>query len=259
MSISDTNKTELVGAFRSISLSDLSQRAAMLERLDRKYIVDSDMLSRLLKGTSESFSALEIAGARTFSYRTVYYDSSDRQSYRDHHQGRRLRSKVRLRHYVDTGATFAEIKLKDRRGMTVKSRLELSTNDVYALTNEAEEFIKNTYRSQYRREFPHALLPTVKIDYDRTTLVADIGGERLTIDSQLRFAEGETAIDVGSDLFIVETKSANGNGLADRILRTLHQHPVQHCSKFCVATALLDRSLKNNRFRPVLRRFGSHV
>lgn len=256
MFISSINSSDLVSEFRPVTLSDLNQRAAMLERLDQKYVVNADILAKALTPLSSAFSALEISGIRGFEYHTVYYDNQDRQSYLDHHQGRRRRAKVRLRHYVDAGLTYAEVKLKDRRGMTVKSRLAIPSGDLHTLPEDAAEFVQKHHRALYGRDLGYDLEPVLRVDYTRTTLVADQGGERLTIDSTLKFSERGVDLSINPDLYIVETKSANGNGLADKVFRSLHQHPVEHCSKYCVGTALLHGQMKSNRFRSAMRKLA---
>ncbi len=78
----------------------------------------------------------------------------------------------------------------------------------------------------------------------------------MTIDSGLCFKAGAVTRSVGDDLFIVETKSANGNGLADKILRHWHQHPTKQCSKYCVGMSMTGAVTKYNRFRPALSKLG---
>ena len=56
------------------------------------------------------------------------------------------------------------------------------------------------------------------------------------------------------DMFILETKSARGNGIADKILRAEHLHPTKSCSKYCVGMAALGLVSRHNRFLPALRR-----
>lgn len=254
MYISDISRTDILSSFDPVSLHTLIARAAMLERLDQKYVVDRPVLDRALMNMRGAFSALEIQGTRSFEYRTVYFDSFDRRSYHDHHQGRRRRAKVRVRHYVDAGSTFAEVKLKDRRGITVKQRLPLETDNLFHLTDQAIDFVHQSYRDLYAKEFAYELRPVLAVVYKRITLVANAGGERMTIDSALSFSAGEKDVAVSPDIFIVETKSANGNGLADKVFRALHQHPMEHCSKYCVGTALLHEDVKSNRFRPAIKK-----
>lgn len=256
MSIIASTDTLLQRGFAPISLQSLNGKAAMLERLDNKYVVDGSVLRQAAGDLAQAFDMLEIDGLRAFTYETCYFDDVERRSYFDHHQGRRQRAKVRVRRYVEAGLCFLEVKLKDKRGVTVKKRLDRDPASFGTLDDAALDYVDKVYRAQYGQAFPHTLSRVVDMRYRRMTLVAKQGGERMTIDSGLQFIAADAHHAVGSDLFILETKSANGNGVADGILRGLHQHPTKRCSKYCVATAMLDPTTKHNRFLPALRKLG---
>ena len=243
--------------FDPISLAALNSKAEMLERLDNKYVVDAAVLRRAICEFAEHFDILEIGGRRAFTYETCYFDDARRQSYFDHHQGRRQRAKVRIRKYIEAGLCFVEIKLKDKRGVTIKKRLSYDAGKFGTLDAAALAYIQNTYFEHYGQAFPHELSRVVDMRYVRMTLVAKEGGERMTIDGQLRFFDPTSSHAVDDVVFILETKSARGNGIADRILRRLHQHPTKHCSKYCAAIAVLNEGTKHNRFLPALRKLRS--
>jgi hypothetical protein len=252
-----TSTDSLVAPFRPIGLDALNARAAMLERLDNKYIVTADTLAQALADLSDDFDVLEIDGRRAFSYDTCYFDDAERRSYHDHHQGRRRRMKVRIRRYNDAGLCFVEVKLKDRRGTTVKRRLRCPNENFGRLDTAALAHVEQSYRALYGEPFERALEPVLSMRYRRITLVARAGAERLTIDGSITFAAAAGREDgTGDDTYIVETKSANGNGLADAVLRRLHQHPTNGCSKYCVGMSLTGAVTRFNRFRPALRKLG---
>lgn len=247
----------LYGGFRSISLEGLNAKAAMLERLDNKYVIQGAVLRRLLPPLAQAFDVLEIDGRRSFTYETCYFDDPERRSYHDHHQGRRQRMKVRVRRYVDAGLCFVEVKLKDRRGITVKKRLACSPERIDRLDEAALAHVRHCHQALYGRPFDRLLEPVLQMRYQRATLVAREGGERMTIDTGIQFfGHGEPRA-TGSDIFIVETKSAHGHGLADAILRAHHQHPTNGCSKYCVGMSATGAVHKFNRFRPALRKLGA--
>ena len=89
------------------------------------------------------------------------------------------------------------------------------------------------------------------------TLVAKEGGERMTIDRSMVFMDGTGTYRVGEELVIVETKSGNANGIADKILRALHQHPTNSASKYCVSLAALRKVSKYNKLLPALRKLDA--
>lgn len=92
--------------------------------------------------------------------------------------------------------------------------------------------------------------------YRRTTLVARAGGERMTIDTDLHFSAQGKALSTGPDVFILETKSENGRGLADRLLRVAGERPAGRCSKYCIGLAATGQVNRYNHFLPTLRRLG---
>lgn len=244
-----------LAAFSPISLAALNAKAAMLERLDNKYIIPAAQMALALDALQPLFDVLEIDGKRSFTYATRYFDDDDRRAYFDHHQGRRKRCKIRLRRYLDAGFSYLEVKLKDTRDVTVKRRLPVPY-DLQVLDESCLAFIETCYRDQYGEAFGRPLRASVEMQYDRITLVAREGGERMTIDSGLGFWSGRMAVNVAPDMVIVETKSARANGMADKVLRRLHLHPTPRCSKYCVAMAALGEVTRANRFLPALKRLN---
>jgi len=241
--------------FGTISLDALNAKAAMLERLDNKYIVSAARLLPAFERFAELFDVLEIDGKRAFTYATQYFDDADGRAYLDHHQGRRKRWKVRVRNYVDAGFSYLEVKLKDRRDMTIKKRLKLDSPTGH-LSAECMAFIDACHAEIYGTPLGRDLSPAIGMQYERITLVAREGGERMTIDTRLAFHGDDVARLAGEDMFILETKSARGNGIADKILRDAHLQPTARCSKYCVGMAALGLVEKKNRFLPALRRLN---
>lgn len=240
-----------------ISLAALNAKAAMLERLDNKYVVRGPALQAIVADLARSFDVLEIDGQRSFTYETCYFDDPDLRSYFDHHQGRRQRMKVRVRRYVEAALCFVEVKLKDKRGMTIKKRMPYAPEKFGMLDEAALAHVRRSHEAVYGRPFERALAPVLSMSYRRTTLVAREGGERMTIDREIRFQGGEGPQGPSDDVFIVETKSAHGHGLADVVMRRHHQHPTHACSKYCVGMSVTGAVSRYNRFLPALRRLGT--
>lgn len=249
----DTNIANTLAGFDPISLDDLTGKAAMLKRMDNKYILTADALKPALEEFSEHFEVLEIGDKRAFTYATNYYDDPEMRGYFDHHQGRRKRCKVRVREYVDAGFSYLEVKLKGKRKITVKKRLKV-VDQTDPLNSEALDFIEEQYRSIYDEGFGKTLHPVIAMRYERITLVAKEGGERMTIDTSLHFEANGKSRKVQPDMFIVETKSARGNGIADKILRGVHLHPTRRCSKYCIGMASTGAVARHNRFLPALKK-----
>jgi hypothetical protein len=249
----DPRIAQSLNRFGTISLDGLNSKAAMLERLDNKYIVSADRLLPAFARFADLFDVLEISGKRAFTYATDYFDDEGAQGYHDHHQGRRKRCKVRIRNYVDAGFSYLEVKLKDLRDATVKKRLKLP-RPMRSLCADSLAFIDACHAEMYGLPLGRHLLPVIGMEYERITLVAREGGERMTIDTRMAFRAANAERDAAPDMFILETKSARGNGIADKILRAEHLHPTKNCSKYCIGMAALGLVSRRNRFLPALKR-----
>lgn len=251
-----SNIDQFAAAFSPISLEHLNDKAEMMARIDNKYVVPGEDLLALAQDLSESFDILDISEQRAFTYDTRYFDDADCSAYYEHHQGRRRGFKVRARSYVDAELCFLEVKVKGSRGQTEKYRMPYDPTHLASLTSEAVDFARTTYSRQYDKPFTYELHPSLDVRYQRMTLVAHHGGERMTIDTDLSFKSPDRSIATGTRVFIVETKSANGRGLADRLLRAKGQRPMRRCSKYCIGMAATGRVSKYNRFLPTLRKLG---
>ena len=244
-----------VDGFAPISLPELESHAALQMRVDRKYIVDFDTLEQLLSRLGDDYLALEIDGERLQEYDSVYFDTPALMGYRHHLQGRRKRFKCRTRLYGGT-ACFFDLKLKGRRGQTVKSRLPLPALAHGSLTTDATAFLKRELLHEYGYAAPAQLLPTLHNSFARLALTHVSRPERLTLDFGLvlgRVESGER-YRMRPDHVLIETKSAASLGTVDRLLPRLGARPLTMCSKYCLGLALAHPGLPTNPYRALLRR-----
>ncbi|MFE1770936.1 polyphosphate polymerase domain-containing protein [Streptomyces sp. NPDC059008] len=245
-----------------LSLDEVNERSALLARFDRSYLVPAETFTRVIgrltapQQRGRPLRALAIDGRRAFRYHSVYYDTPGLRSFHDHRQGRRLRFKIRERVYEDSGERQYEIKLKGRRGDTVKHRRPLTGADT-PLDPAHQAFLAATLERAYAIAAPAILHPSLSTDYLRATFVGD--GERITCDAGLVCIDLRTqqAVHCATDLVLVETKSTGHLTDADRVLHAHGLHPAVF-TKYCGALAALHPSLPANRWRRAARRaFGA--
>ncbi|BDZ62541.1 hypothetical protein GCM10025873_23320 [Demequina sediminis] len=105
----------------SVALAQLESEAALLTRVDRKYIVAPAVWADVMAAIP-AMRALEIDGARDFGYSSIYFDTPELESYAAAAHRRPSRYKVRIREYLDTGGRSIEVKLRSAKGETVKHR-----------------------------------------------------------------------------------------------------------------------------------------
>jgi len=247
--------------FASITLEETNRLARMLSRVDNKYTVNAARFEEFAGTIGNDFAVLAIEGRTHFTYTSCYYDD-DYACYHDHHQGRRQRFKVRTREYVDTGARYFELKFKGRRGITEKHRAECDYLVSPRLPDHHLQMLRELHQSQYRRPMPYALRPTLVVGYRRCTLVALAGGERVTVDYGISFAppeHGDPPVRIGENFIIVETKSADGRGIADRVLKSLRVRQASNCSKYCIGVNLTGAVRKGNNFLTTVNQVRRNV
>lgn len=240
-----------------VSLAAVDERAALLDRQESKYVVPAKLIGPTLDRLHGDFDALTIDDRNVFGYDTVYFDTEDLLAYRQHAGGRRLRFKARSRRYIDSDLCFAEIKLKGRRDRTIKHRIRIPAGDHGMGTAAAADFFSAAVVDTYGPKHVPTLVPTLRMRFDRVTLVGTSGPERVTIDHGLRFVTptGQRAA-ATDDLVIVEVKSVNGHGAADRVFRATGRRG-ERCSKYCIGLNLVRPGLRNNAFKRSIGRFAA--
>ncbi len=244
-----------LAGWRNISLSDLNQRAALLDRAESKYVFSSDTFNTVLQRLRPDFEVLVINDRSTFTYDTTYYDTSSLLLYRQHAQGKRLRLKVRSRHYVDNGLCYFELKLKGQRDRTIKERTPYRVEDTNCVTREAQQYLNDCVLATYGGPFREHLGVSLAMRFQRITLVGTRRPERMTIDFGLQFAvPGGPVIDAPSDTLIVEVKSPDGRGRADEVFRSIGARQ-DTCSKYCIGLNMARDDLPYNAFNRTLKTY----
>ena len=231
--------------FSPIYLEELGE-ASLMDRLETKYIFRRGQILYILPLLENDYRVLEIKGQQICSYRTVYYDTADFHFFQQHQKGSSQRWKIRQRTYLDSQANFLEVKFKDNRKRTRKSRVEAEFNLDHILDNEKAFLSANAPFSQ------EELDPKLEVCYTRTTLVKNDGQERVTLDSQLCFSNGRHSRDLDG-LMVAEIKQAAYNSRSPFMahIKTGGVRPSSF-SKYCIGISLLYPEIKHNRFKPIL-------
>lgn len=237
----------LLDRFEPVSLAQMDA-VALLDRTDTKYVMRSGQLYAALAGLNADYRVLQIDGVRLHPYRTLYFDTADFAMYMRHHDGRRLRFKVRSRQYVESRRSFLEVKVKTGRERTSKRRIETG-GLVTTLTPDASRFVAG----QVDRLDGVALQPRLWNSFLRVTLVSTREPERLTLDLDLRFdRDGQPADLPGVAIAEVKQQGVNRGSPFVRQMRALGIASTGF-SKYCIGAALLYPELKHNNFKGKLR------
>ncbi|MFK0007910.1 polyphosphate polymerase domain-containing protein [Paenarthrobacter sp. NPDC090520] len=237
----------------AVGLEELTTEAALLTRVDRKYLVPSASARRIFAGFTTEARVLEMDGSRTFAYDSVYFDTPELDSYMMAAHGRRRRFKVRTRTYVDSAVSFLEVKTEGARKATVKERIPYEPCDRDRLTDEGLAYVNETLAAAIGDVEFGPMEPVLSTAYHRTTLYLPDSGSRATIDTDVTWQRPDGQPWVLDNAVVVETKSGSAPGPLDR---HLWAHGVRPCriSKFATGMAALHPELPANRWNQTLRR-----
>lgn len=203
-----------------------------------------EVLLQFLTTNQDLWAPVAVAGLETQRYETEYFDTADLDLFHAARLQRPLRSKVRVRHYLDTGDTFCEVKSRNPRGETIKLRQPWTGS-----FSEARPFLEASLGPL--NPLIDQLVPTARTAYERLAMTLVAGG-RMTVDRHLRVGAHSALthhlFEEGSELVILETKSPDQSPTQiDRILWDSHHRPVS-LSKYALAIVSFRPDLPLNRW-----------
>ena len=230
-----------LSGFTSISLEEMNG-VSLLKRVDTKFLTTSSELSELLPYLYSDYQILEIDGNRLMNYSTLYFDTQDLRCYKEHHNGKAKRHKVRIRKYVESDICFLEVKEKQNSGMTNKVRCSIDDFET-SLSTESKQFIEKATKKDWE------LKPALHNYFQRFTLVNTQRSERVTIDLGLKYKTDATTKQF-KNVVIVEVKQEKQNTRTPiySILKSNRIRTVSF-SKYCMGVSTVFTDIKSNKFK----------
>lgn len=237
--------------FAPISLAEMAD-VSLLDRIDTKYLLRISNLYAVLGQVRADYLILDINHVRLNRYHTVYFDEQDFTFYKQHHNKRANRYKVRARQYVDTNLAFFEVKHKTNKKRTIKTRLPLA-DGIDNPDTDIDAFI-DAFVEHHVPVCSNHLEPKLWNDYLRLTLVGKMHPERVTIDLDLSFGHDQSQVNLPG-FAIAEVKQAHFSQTS-AFIRQMRQRGIRQISfsKYCAGVSLLYEGLKSNNFKPVMRK-----
>ena len=229
--------------FDKTTLAEMNS-VSLMKRVDTKFILKESQLLEVLSKLYDDYKILEIDQERLMKYSTLYFDSENKKCFKDHHNGKLNRYKIRMRKYLVSDICFLEIKKKNNLGITNKIRRQIKDFETN-LTSESKDFItKNNINNLL-------LEPSLYNNFSRMTLVNKNESERITIDVDLSFSFGtdEKKFD---KLVVVEIKQEGKrlNTTINRALKSMSILPTNF-SKYCIGISNIIDNIKSNRFKEI--------
>lgn len=231
-----------------VATEELIAERQLLRRIDSKYVVPARALFDLLGGLDGAYAALRGARGVLARYSSLYLDTLDLRCFHDHRRGKRIRHKVRIRHYDDRALSFFEIKTKRNDTVTDKHRL--------AVPYRIEELLPTSlaFVREHGGALADALAPVARIDYRRISLVSLADNERVTIDVDLEVANPEGPAEPLIPVAVIEVKQAKLSQTSPMLRRLASAgYRERSFSKYIAAITRLRPHERKNRLLPTLR------
>ncbi len=237
-----------INSFNPIQLFEL-QSGKLMARYDTKYILSPDQVFTLLNSLREiNYKVFYINHLNLFTYQNLYFDTCDMQMYLWHHNGKKNRYKIRMREYLETNLRFLEVKYKNNKNLTTKTRVEIPEINAGIIHN-LKKFIYE--HSNYETA---SLRPVFRNQYQRFTLIHPQQKERLTFDFMLSFNHRNKNVQLNDVVIVEQKKAAIEQNTASKIIFNQFKNAEVRMSKYCIGVAMLDLHPKKNRFKPLLRK-----
>jgi hypothetical protein len=235
------NLTDILNKFRPISLEEMDS-VKLMDRFDTKFFCHASRFTEILSKLINDFRILEIKDNRQFIYNTTYFDTPELLLYCEHQNGKQNRFKIRQRRYDVTGAEYFEVKHKDNKGRTSKSRIKNNTQEY--LNEKTDMFLKNCTPYSNKN-----IQSVIKNEFIRITLVDNYMTERATLDHSILFEDSNGEISFPA-LGIIEVKQDKCSGKSI-MLDTLKEMKIRpdSISKYCLGIASLQNGVKINAFK----------
>lgn len=229
--------------FDKTTLAEMNS-VSLMKRVDTKFILKESQLLEVLSKLYDDYKILEIDQERLMKYSTLYFDSENKKCFKDHHNGKLNRYKIRMRKYLVSDICFLEIKKKNNLGITNKIRRQIKDFETN-LSSESKEFITESNINNLLLE------PSLYNNFSRMTLVNKNESERITIDVDLSFSfrNDKKKFD---KLVVVEIKQEGKrlNTTINRALKSMSILPTNF-SKYCIGISNIIDDIKSNRFKEI--------
>jgi hypothetical protein len=231
--------------------AELRDARDLLRRVDTKFLCDHEDAAAVLAAIAGDYAALTVPSGNVATYRSLYFDTGDLRCFHDHRRGRRLRHKIRIRHYPDRLLSYLEVKTKRNEEITDKRRIPIPFREEWLGSGE-QQFLTGAVGHALAVD---DLRPVMRIDFRRLSLVGLRTAERVTVDLAM-VAEGLDGSRWSfGDVVIIEVKQSPFC-VRTPVMRALTHARLREgsMSKYTISTALLRPELRANRLLPEVRR-----
>lgn len=225
-----------------------------LARREFKFVIPVNRLENVLNDLKNDYFYSYFDNEYIYKYRSLYFDTENFKFFQMHRQGKYNRLKIRIREYKNgIISRYLECKQKVKGKQTTKKRVKLDNDQIETDLNQHGFILEQLSLNSLSTD---DLTQRTEVFYDRINLIAKNFNTRITIDFniQAKSADGEL-MRLIPDYCILEIKTGEYPADLLRILRNNHKIREQNFSKYCVALCLLQKHLKNNKWKQIFKKY----
>jgi hypothetical protein len=236
---------DIISAFESMDIESIGRERVFSNRKDIKYISTYQELPNIIRDIEQDYILMTVNGNHISSYRTDYFDTPHFEFYHQHHNGVLNRMKVRCRHYAD-GQSFAEVKRKTNKGITLKNRIPF-------LGDFDDTVLNKSVMNDLGIDRNLMLVKQLSVCYKRLTFYSRSFEEKITIDAELEYQRGLDTLHL-KPLVILESKGfSNTHSIFNCRMKDMRIRKSSF-SKYCFGLSMLEPVVKKNNFKSLHHR-----
>jgi hypothetical protein len=225
---------------------DLIAGRQLRRRTDSKFLMPPSAARALLPLIARDYALITNGHRGIATYRTLYFDTPALDLFHAQRRGRRVRHKVRIRHYPDRLVSFLEVKTR---------RTDLETRKALRPRDYGDDVLSAADRAfaQGETEIGQPLQPQAWTTFQRLTLLGLRVHERVTIDLNLEVS-GSDRCRGFPGVAVVEVKQwPYSRGTPVMAALRAGGWREGWLSKYCAAIAFTRPDARRNRLLPGLR------
>ena len=242
---------DIIKQFDTVSIEDvtsINSEVKLLNRTDTKFILPRRKIGNLLQRLLPHYKILEADENRIFRYENLYYDTDDLKFYSAHHNQKLNRYKLRYRQYIDSNLHYWEMKFKNNKKKTIKRR-QKQDEAIIELIQRVQDYTNDRLHKGADIDLA-SVKPILWIHFSRLTLINNELKERITIDTNITFADIKGNKQTLDNLSIAEMKQPHFS-LSSPFARAAKAEGIRRAnfSKYCAGIHLMLKPEKYGRFK----------
>jgi len=175
------NIEQIIKSFDTVPSREIT-KVKLQTRFDSKFIFRDNLMPLILEQLKDDYKILTQQGHYSSSFETLYFDTPKNLFYRDHHNGKRNRIRIRYRKQVESESVFFEINYQNKKGRATKKKIAVA--DIKTELGQVEiDFLRKVLKKKQIEK----LRPYLSNSFSRIILYSKDTNERITLDFNEHF------------------------------------------------------------------------